>query len=94
MIENPSKRQKTLKSLLSGAKWGLIAGIGLAMLSLIAAGIIKVLITWPTLEWPDWFPGNIVELFLSGWWIALCIVSCTLAGALIGGLRPRHWELL
>jgi hypothetical protein len=58
------------------------------------AGIIKGVITNFTGVWPEWFPGHIVDAILSGWWVILIIVLFTAAGALIGVLFPRRYELL
>jgi hypothetical protein len=78
----------------SGTIVGLITGLAVTFFTLFAAGMLKGLITDFTGEWPDWFPGQYVDFFMSGGWIVAFLLFCTAAGAVVGFIRQRHYELL
>ena len=88
------EKNPRLMGLRSGAKVGLVSGAAVTFFAWFAASLLKGLITDFTGVWPDWFPGHIVDLFLSRWWIVIAIVSCMVAGALVGAIRQRRYELL
>lgn len=94
MVEENDKRRKQSVGLKSGAKVGFLSGIGFTIISWLAAGVLKGVITNFSGVWPDWFPGHIVDAILSVWWVIVILVSFTAAGALIGALMPRRYELL
>ncbi|MGD8587131.1 MAG: hypothetical protein PVJ75_17400 [Chloroflexota bacterium] len=94
MAEPSDKKRRQLIGLKTGTKIGILSGFGSVIVSWIVAGILKGVITNFTGVWPEWFPGHIVDAILSGWWVILIIVLFTAAGALIGVLFPRRYELL
>jgi hypothetical protein len=94
MAEPSDKKRRQLIGLKTGTKIGVLSGFGFVIVSWIVAGILKGVITNFTGVWPEWFPGHIVDAILSGWWVILIIVLFTAAGALIGVLFPRRYELL
>jgi len=79
----------------TGAKFGFVTGVGITLLTLFAAGLLKGLITDFTGEWPEWFGGgSTVDFVLSGTWIAIIMLSFTAGGAIVGALRRTRYELL
>lgn len=94
MAANDDSAGRRRIGLKTGARTGVVAGVGFAILSWLAAGILKGVITVFTGVWPEWFPGHIVDFVLSGWWVIIVIVTFTAAGALVGLLEPRRYDLL
>ena len=81
-------RSKLFWDIVNGAATGFVIGVVFTLLSFISAGVIKLLITWDTGIWPEWFPGFIPDFILSGWWVVIIIVTFTVAGAIAGS----HWR--
>lgn len=94
MAADDSSREKRVIGLKTGTKTGFIAGVGFAIITWLAAGILKGVVTEFTNVWPDWFPGHIVDFVLSGLWVVIIIVSFTAVGALVGFLVPKRYDLL
>jgi hypothetical protein len=81
--------------ILTGARLGLVTGVAVSFFCWFAAAMLKGLITDFSGAWPDWFAqAPIVDFVLSGLWIVLVVTILTLAGGIIGILRPRRYELL
>lgn len=79
----------------TGAKSGFVSGLGIAIAGWLAASLLKGLITDFTGVWPEWFAGGqIVDFFLTGWWVVITILSCTVTGAVVGVLTRKRYELL
>ena len=81
--------------ILTGARAGLISGVAMLILSGFAAAMLKGLITDFSGNWPEWFTGaSIVDFVLSGRWIIIVLVTFTIAGAIVGAITQRRYELL
>lgn len=87
-------KSKTSSHLIRGALIGFVAGVAFAIETWFMAGIIKVLLTWETGIWPDWFPGYIPDFILSGWWLIIVILLFTIVGAIVGAMGSKRPELL
>jgi hypothetical protein len=87
-------KSKRFSDMLIGVVSGFIIGVAFTLLSWIFAGVIKVLLTWDTGIWPDWFPGHIPDFILSRLWAIIIIVTFTVAGAIAGLLMRRRLEIL
>jgi hypothetical protein len=90
----PKIKSNLFSDIVRGAVSGLVIGVGLTILSLIIAGVIKLLLCWDTGIWPDGFPGYIPDFMLSRLWAIIIIVTFTVAGAIAGSLMRRRLKIL